>query len=289
MYAGPDLAPYCNGLIDTGLCRLSTVDSILPDIPPSHGSIATHVRQSKFGRAVIQKLSENPRLRDSAAPTLHHADLHKRNIFVADDDPTIITGFTDWQSSSIEPAFEYAGVIPDFVPPEPHLSSKDQPADINAELCRRAFEACLQALVPRLSAANALDDDLLRPFRHCHRIWRDGAVAFTQELIDISNRWKELGLPNSCPYPLPTSGGLVVYQKDYEAFTTALGLEQKLIDLLDTTPDGWVPNHLWEATKAAHREAFETTVHAFENAETIDDQSMSVEELKKIWPFDIEL
>ena len=288
MYAGPDLAAYCNGLIDTGLSRLPTVDATLSDRQPSHDSIATHVLLLKFGRAVIQKLSEDPRLRDSAAPTLHHADLHKRNIFVADEDPTIITGFIDWQPSSIEPAFEYAGVIPDFAAPKPQPSSEDQLADINAELCRRAFEACLQALVPRLSAANALDDDLLRPFRYCHRTWRDGAVSFKQELIDISNRWKELGLPKSCPYPLPTSGDLVVHQKDYEAFTTALGLKQKLIDLLDTPPDGWVPNHLWEATKAAHREAFETIVQAVENAETTDDQSMSVEELKKIWPFDIE-
>ncbi len=44
----------------------------------------------------------------AAAPTLHHADLHKRNIFVLDDDPTVIAVITDWQSSSVEPGFEYA-------------------------------------------------------------------------------------------------------------------------------------------------------------------------------------
>ena len=241
----------------------------------------------KFGRDVIQKLSEDPRLRKAAAPTLHHADLHKRNIFVAEDDPTIITAFIDWQSSSIEPAFEYAGEMPDFAAPEPHSSSEDQSADINAELCRQAFEACLQALVPPLSAANAIDDNLLRPFRYCHRTWRDGAVAFRQELIEISNRWKELDLPNSCPYPPPTSDELIVHQKDFEAFATAQGLKKRLISLLNTTPDGWVPTHMWEATKAAHREAFEELSQVVRNAETTDDQSMSVEQLRKIWPFDI--
>lgn len=54
---------------------------------------------------------------ETAAPTLYHADLHKRNVFVSDDDPTIITGLIDWQSSSIEPAFEYADEVPDFAAP----------------------------------------------------------------------------------------------------------------------------------------------------------------------------
>ncbi|EDN03226.1 predicted protein [Histoplasma mississippiense (nom. inval.)] len=34
-------------------------------------------------------------------------DLHKRNIFVSEDDPSIVTGIIDWQSTSIEPAFCY--------------------------------------------------------------------------------------------------------------------------------------------------------------------------------------
>ena len=241
----------------------------------------------EFGRDVIQKLSEDLRIRKAAAPTLHHADLHKRNIYVAEGDPTIVTAFIDWQSSSIEPAFEYAGEVPDFAAPQTHPSLESQSADINAELCRQAYEACLQALVPRLSAAKALDDDLLRPFRYCHRTWRDGAVAFRQELIDISNRWMELGLLSPCPYPLPTSDELALHQKEFEAFVTAQGLKQKLMSLLDTASDGWVPNHLWETTKAAHRDAFEEVVHSVGNAEITDDQSMSIEELKKIWPFDI--
>ncbi len=46
-------------------------------------------------RAVIRKLSEDPRVQGAAKATLCHADLHKRNIFIADDDPTVITAFID--------------------------------------------------------------------------------------------------------------------------------------------------------------------------------------------------
>lgn len=232
-------------------------------------------------------MSEDSRVLNAAAPTLYHADLHKRNIFVSDDDPTIVTDLIDWQSSSIEPAFEYADEMPDFAAPTPNFSLEDQPAEKNAELCRQAFDACMHGLIPKLSAAKVLDENLLRPFRYCHRTWRDGAVAFRQEMVEISSRWKELGLANSCPYKLPTSDELLVHQKEYETFVTAQQLKQKLMYLLDTTSDGWVPADLWEAAKVAHKEAFDEFVQAIRNAENTGDRSLSEENFLKIWPFDI--
>jgi aminoglycoside/choline kinase family phosphotransferase len=71
-------------------------------------------------------MSEEPRIRNAATPTLLHPDLHKRNIFVSDDDPAVITGIIDWQSSSIEPAFWYADDVPDFARPIAHPSLEDQ-------------------------------------------------------------------------------------------------------------------------------------------------------------------
>ncbi len=74
--------------------------------------------------------------------TLCHADLHKRNIFVSDEDPSVITGIIDWQSSSIEPAFEYADYVPDFAAPMNDASQEGKPAEMQAALCRQAFDAC---------------------------------------------------------------------------------------------------------------------------------------------------
>ena len=47
-----------------------------------------------------------------------------------------------------------------------------------------------------------------------------------------------------------------------------------------------VPTHLWEGTKVAHRKAFEDLTQALGDAKRTDDQSMSEEDLKKIWPVD---
>ena len=129
---GSDLTAYCNGLIDTGLSRLPPVDAPIPDGPPFQGSAVADAHLLSFGRDVIHKLSEDPRVQKTSTPTLHHADLHKRNIFVSDNDPTIITNIIDWQSSSIEPAFEYADEIPDFAAPYSNPLSEDQRAKVNA-------------------------------------------------------------------------------------------------------------------------------------------------------------
>ena len=54
--------------------------------------------------------------------------------------------------------------------------------------------------------------------------------------------------------------------------------------LLGSTPDEWVLIHVWEAAKVAHREAFDELVQPVGNAGSTDDQSISEEGLKNIWP-----
>jgi hypothetical protein len=112
-------------------------------------------------------------------------------------------------------------------------------------------------------------------------------VAFRQELIEISNHWKELGLAQPCPYPTPTPEELLAHQKELESFETTQKLKRMLICLLSTTADGWVPTHFWEATKIAHREAFDEVNQAIRDSKSADDQSMSEEELRAMWPSDV--
>ena len=245
---------------------------------------------------MIHTLSQHPQITRTAAPTLNHPDLHKRNIFVSDDDPTVVTGIIDWQSSSIYPAFEYADEQPDFAAPTPDPSLEDRPPDRFAEICQKAYDACLKALVPKLATARAIDNNLLRPFRYCHRTWRDGAVAFRDELIDISKRWKELGLPGYCPYPHPTSGELAVHRKEVERYMTAQRLKERLASLLNVTSDGWVPTEAWETTKMAHKESYYGLIQAMQavndaavnDVDSTDEESLSSDDLKELWPFECE-
>jgi hypothetical protein len=232
-------------------------------------------------------MSGDPRIRDVATPTLFHPDLHERNIFVSDDDPTIITGIIDWQSCSIEPAFWYADEVPDFARPIAHSSVEDR-LEPNSELCAKAFDVCTQYLVPKLSDPRLMDEVLFRPFRYCYRTWKDGAVAFRHELIETSQHWKELSLAGLCPFPIPTPEELAVHQKEYKSFETAHELRNNLSSLLNAASDGWVPPEDWEAAELAHREMFHGMLQAvLTNENSDDDETIKGEgDLRAIWPFD---
>ncbi|KFY67899.1 hypothetical protein V496_01348 [Pseudogymnoascus sp. VKM F-4515 (FW-2607)] len=283
-----DITAYSNGLIDAGVSRVPPVDSLLHNLLRCYGSVETHLRLLKFGRAVINNMSNDQRVRDTATPTLFHPDLHKRNIFVSDDDPTVITGIIDWQSASIEPAFWYADEVPDFATTLPHPSLENQ-LEPNSERCEKAFEVCTQFHVPKLARPRVMDDALFRPFRYCYRTWKDGAVAFRYELIKTSERWNELNLMGSCLYPVPTPEELAVHQKEYKYFEAAHDLRNNLAGLLNTASDGWVPLEDWEAAKLANRELFEVmlqTVLSIKNPD--DDEPLKDEgDVREIWPFDL--
>lgn len=254
--------------------------------PPYHGTIAEHVRLSNFGRRVASKLIKDSRIQKAAAPILLHQDLHKRNIFVSEEDPTTITAIIDWQSTSINPALMHANEVPDFAnlipPPEAHTSSEedissgDLRASFNAKLCNQAFRAGVRLLVPKLHAAWDLDDDILRFFESCHRTYRDGAGVFRQVLIDLATRWTELALPGSCPYPLPPSPEeQLAHDEEYQALAHALEIKKHVTSRLNTADDGWVPTDAWEETVENHKELYGEFL-----------QQMSEEDLREVWPFD---
>lgn len=260
----------------------------LSRVPPVDHIFQEHLHLLESGRAVIKKMSEEPRIRTAATPTLFHPDLHKRNIFVSDDDPAVITGIIDWQSASIEPVFWYADEVPDFARPVTQPSHKDQ-LEPNSELCAKAFDVCTQFLTPKLSDPRLTDENLFRPFRYCYRTFKDGAVAFRHELIETSQRWKELGLADSCPFPIPAPDELVVHQKEYRTFVAAQDLKHNLSSLLNTASDGWVPPEDWEATESAHKQLFDGALQAVLTNENPDDDEPIRDEgdLRKIWPFDL--
>ncbi|KKZ61111.1 hypothetical protein EMCG_04256 [[Emmonsia] crescens] len=273
-----NLDDYCDGLIDAGLSRIPPVDPELEKRPVFHGSVQAHVNLLNYARAVLKRISADPQVQSAATPVLFHPDLHKRNIFVSEDDPSIITGIIDWQSASIEPAFWYADEVPDFT-----VSTE------SGSLCTKTFQVCSQFLTPKLSGPRLMDENLFRPFHYSYRTWKDGAVALLHELIETSRSWKELGLAGSSPYPLPTQKELLDHEKEYKVFVAAQNLKRDLSSLLNTASDGWVPLEDWEATKSVHREVFDGMLNAVLTNDDLDyDELVKDEEvLRSIWPFDL--
>ena len=238
-----------------------------------------------FGRDVASELIKDPQIRKAAAPILLHPDLHKRNIFVSEKDPTTITDIIDWQSSSINPAFMHTNEVPDFaapiLPPEDHIPSEDHTlsddprARLYAKLCNQAFCVGVRLLVPKLSMTWELDDDVTRFFEYCHRTYRDGAGVLRQVLIDLADRWKELALAGSCPYPFPSPEERLTHQEEYNALEQAQELKTFVTNRLNTAADGWVPADAWKETVERHKELYNEFL-----------QNMTEEDLREVWPFD---
>ena len=255
------------------------MDASVSQKPIYHGAAAEHIRLLNFGRDIACRLLEDPRTQRAAAPILLHPDLNKRNIFVSNEDPTIITDIIDWQSCGINPAFMHANEMPDFAS---HIStsddrspSNDLPAGKNADLCYQAFNAGVTLLAPKLYAAWKLDQNVARFFECCHRTYKDGAGILRQVLMDLANRWNELELAGSCPYPLPTPEELLTHQEEYKALENEQTLNKFVTSRVNCASDGWVPTDAWRETIEEHKKLYDEFL-----------QTMSKEDLSEVWPFD---
>ncbi|KZF20387.1 hypothetical protein L228DRAFT_232990 [Xylona heveae TC161] len=300
-----DLTSYYLGLIETGFSRLpKEEDTIKRELIPHQGSIQDHIRLLQISQEVMQRLVKDKRIQDAAIPVLLHPDFHKRNIYVSAEDPTIITGLIDWQSTSIEPAFVYANETPDFAALPEELEEleeheedtlKDEqderkvPGDKKREwkdalICYQTYDVCMKGLAPKLRPARLLDPTLFRLFHYCHTTWRDSAAAVRQELIELSAGWTELGLQGSCPFS-PTEEELKEHARDYEDFETVQKLKLWLKSSLNTNSDGWVPNEIWDAARVAHRAAYDEWIQTARESESCGED-LTVAKADKLWPFD---
>jgi hypothetical protein len=307
LYGGPspncgpwrDLTSYSQALIDTGFSRLPKEVTHSRKALPYQGPIQEHIRLLKINQEVLQKLIKDKRIQDAATPALLHQDFHKRNIYVSAEDPTVITGLIDWQSTSIEPAFVYANEAPDFatlpIIPEEDLSdnvaeqdeneAKQKERELNdASICQQTYNVVMTALVPKTRPARLLDPTLFRLFHYTHTSWRDSAAAVRQELIELSARWNELGLEGSCPY-CPTDAELEAHARDYEDFEAVQSLKWWLRENLDTNSDGWVPSERWDVVLGVYRAAYAEWMETAREAEG-RGEDMTVSKAEIMWPFD---
>ncbi|KAG9244616.1 hypothetical protein BJ878DRAFT_534450 [Calycina marina] len=225
-----ELPSYCSGLIDAGFSRIPKSNGSVEELP-YRGSVQEHLHLLNISEKVVRKLIKAPIIQQVASPTLLHPDLHKRNIYVSEEDPSCVTAITDWQSTKEEAA------------------RKRHEKDVWT--CRQTFEVVIKGYIPKLHNARAMDQTLLGPFCYCDASWRDSAAALRQELIEVSQRWTELGLPGSCPFQLKLEE-LAEHAKQYEDFESAQQSKMFLKRALDADSDGWVPAENWETAKQGH-------------------------------------
>ncbi|OJJ48405.1 hypothetical protein ASPZODRAFT_150639 [Penicilliopsis zonata CBS 506.65] len=240
-------------------------------------------------------LSCDPRVADASDPVVWHTDLHLGNIFVSPNEPSIIEGIIDWQSSQICPLFIQAR-FPEFLTPPkgytfgPDLPAlpdgfddlspeqKDQAANEN-ELASRSkyYEMSSLAHNYRIYNAMKLDSRLWEPFTYCQLFSQGSLFPLRRCLIRLYQDWSSLGLPGSCPF-LISENDLERHDEQKLQYEDRLYLCDLVKSQLFTDDAGWVSNGRWEATKKANKELYNMYI------ETMSEE-LTPQAAAKNWPF----
>ncbi|PGH11553.1 hypothetical protein AJ79_04811 [Helicocarpus griseus UAMH5409] len=245
-----DLSEYTSALIDAGLKRLPPPEKLVGKWQrPFQGSVDEHLQLLHSGSKALQQLVKNIHIQNNKAPTMFHSDLHKRNIFVSEKNPMVVTGFIDWQLTRVEPAFY------------------------------QAYVAGLGLLAPRLNNARNVDETLLGPFRYCHRTWRDSIVPFTYELLELQKQWDSLGFKEPCSLDFSNPEQTRVFQEREQMFNDFLEIKKDLLEMVETDDDGWILPELFEERKKLCQFLYDSLVSDIKDETDWNDMESS-------WPFD---
>ncbi|KAL5050138.1 hypothetical protein BDW71DRAFT_216885 [Aspergillus fruticulosus] len=98
------IGEYCNGLVDAGLSQISPIDTE-PKRLIYHGSPEVYLALLKCTCPMLKQMAANTQIRNSATPLLFYPDLHMRNVFILDDNPSATTSIID-SSETCAKAFD---------------------------------------------------------------------------------------------------------------------------------------------------------------------------------------
>jgi hypothetical protein len=186
---------------------------------------------------------------------LFHPDLHTRNIFVDETDFTKITGIIDWQSATVSPAFVYAAETPDFAAKlevdetldaaaikkasaDGKITDPLARAIADADFCSKTWWLAAR-IHPGYCEACTHGRTLLSFLAAGHFGWLKDPSTLQILLLNLTEDWKELGLPGKCAY-IPTADEREKAKDIRERVETTQRVQQLLSRNLKCDVDGWV-------------------------------------------------
>ncbi|KAK0950488.1 hypothetical protein LTR12_018298 [Friedmanniomyces endolithicus] len=276
-----------------GPCLTNVAKSILLQDDFREKSVDDHLRLLDIYRSTLGTITDTEAVQASSKPTLFHPDFHTRNIFVASDDPTQITGIIDWQSTAIEPAFVHAAETPDFAEELPFDKTLDanrgadmDGAEADAQRCAQTW-AVLAYICPKLGKAAALDPLLCRYLATASSGWLDDPVSLRSLLTDLDRRWEDLGLPGNSLYQTSKEGAKTL-SLELDELQSTQRLRMYLARLLCCETDGWVEAGRWEEVLPMYRGEYERFIEAcVASREEGESQSEAIKKGQRLWPFDL--
>lgn len=257
---GMNLTDLGLALAGRGLTQIQT-STFLPR-GPHFGSKDEHSRILEAAMDIVPKLAEHPIVKPYCRPTLWHRDLHLGNIYICDQDPTDIVSIIDWQFLSVMPAFMQVQWPYFLSPPEnyetglikPELPSNFDEMDpdekafavaVNDQaLLSKCYEAALtKNHLPSCFALTRVHSAMRHLFSSCETTWKDGIIPLRDCLIQISESWRELGLPGSFPFSI-TDDDLSKHRLELSRYMDWHKLKSYTQELLHSDDDGWVSPQL---------------------------------------------
>jgi hypothetical protein len=225
-----------------------------------YGSTKDHLSLLPVAKEVFPTVGNNCKLFENSQPVLWHTDLHMGNIFVSENDPGKVTGFIDWQNTSISPLFLQArwpvflsppddyqeGLVMPGLPPD-FEDMDDEEKEIALYQKAKATWAKADEVASFLNnrkswQAMQVPSPLKELFRRCGDTWDEGIMPLREILIEIFLSQESLGFPSgSLPLHF-TDEQIAHHRKDYEVYEECHQIRKFAKEMLDTDDDGWIPS-----------------------------------------------
>lgn len=251
----------------------------------------------KLAKEVFSKMDERTFPGRFPWPTMWHANLHMRNIFVSAEDPTQIVSLIDWQSVVVSPLFyqvrfpEFISIGKDYelgseIPTLPeNINDMD---DDNQEIVRykhkqtmmgKAYEAASGFKNKNVFKALRLTPLSRQLFLRCGEAREEGVVPLRACLIAIADVWNKTGFSGDCPCNY-SEDEIQKYEQEFQDYRDHHKIYELAREYLGTDSDGWIaPDDDFEEKQQRNKELLEICIaHCAEYGK-------SAEEMRRIWPY----
>ncbi|KAJ5791178.1 uncharacterized protein N7518_008189 [Penicillium psychrosexuale] len=269
-----------------------------PKLPTSlNGPLEEHMITLGMAKKIMLAVANNPKLLAQSQPTLWHTDLHMGNIFVAEDDPAKVTGFIDWQHTSISPLFlhvrwpvflappedyEEGQVLPQLPPGYEDMDAEDKAIALyNKEKATwaKAYEVATFLNDRKAWRAMQVPLPLKELFRRCGD-WDEGILPLRETLIELFRNQRELGFEAELSLHF-NDEQIAVHTKEFQVYQEWQELRSFVKQILDTDDDGWIPPERdFTEMKSRNKMLFDYYVSK-------PDLNKTPDEVRKLWPFSL--
>lgn len=272
------------------------------ELPASlYGSTEDHLYLLRVAKEAMPTVANNSKLMGKSQPVLWHTDLHMGNIFVSENDPGKVTGFIDWQNTSISPLFLQVRWPVFLSPPENCQEGLVMPGvppgfedmdDEEKEIAlyhkakatwTKAYEVASFLNNRKSWQAMQVPPPLEEIFRRCGDTWDEGIMPLRDILVEIFLSQESLGFPSASMPLYFTDEQIAHHRKEYEIYQEFHHMRKFVKEMLGTDDEGWIPAERdLDEMKSRNKLLFEYYISKM-------PPGTSPDQVKKMWPFPLDI